>query len=531
MTMHRAHSSFIRTGRLQILGAALGCIALFGCSKAKEAKQAIEHKVAEVRLDPSPEFPMIQLPEGYRIEKFAEGLTYPTSVTWDDKGAMYVAEAGGAFLDEAPPARILKLENGKTTEVATLEGKGIYPSVVGLIWHKGNFYFTHRDANMMGAVSKMTPDGNITQLIGGIIDAQSDHQPNDIRVGPDGKMYVCVGVGGNSGVMDQSQTPYISKGLKGHATTAKDVVLVGVNILLPNVLTKEQGDTVLTGAFVPYGTETKPGQVIKGRNKCGGAVLVFDPENAEATVTPYAWGFRNVVGMAWNKKGEMFVCQNGYDQVAERPIADAYDPTYRVKEGAWYGWPDFTANFDSVTEKKYAPPTSLIGQVYIDGKLQERKVYPLIDHEASGLSKPDKNLVFGLHEINSSPSKPDFAPDSWGDHAGHLFVPEWGDMAWFNNATRMKPAGNRISRIAPDGGDPEAFIQNKEFGPATQQGGKPGEGIERPFDVKFGPDGAMYIVDFGTHKINLSRIAEGHFPFEFVPETGVIWKVTRSRAD
>lgn len=56
-----------------------------GCSKLKEAKQALEHEVAERRMDPSPEFPMILLPEGNRIEKFVEGLTYPTSITWDDQ--------------------------------------------------------------------------------------------------------------------------------------------------------------------------------------------------------------------------------------------------------------------------------------------------------------------------------------------------------------------------------------------------------------------------------------------------------------
>ncbi len=53
-------------------------------------------------------------------------------------------------------------------------------------------------------------------------------------------------------------------------------------------------------------------------------------------------------------------------------------------------------------------------------------------------------------------------------------------------------------------------------------------GIERPFDVKFGPDGAMYIVDYGVARINLARIAEGHLPYEFVPDTGVVWKVTQT---
>ncbi len=44
-------------------------------------------------------------------------------------------------------------------------------------------------------------DGRVELLISGIIDSQTDHQPNDIRIGPDGRMYCTSGAGGNSGVM------------------------------------------------------------------------------------------------------------------------------------------------------------------------------------------------------------------------------------------------------------------------------------------------------------------------------------------
>lgn len=52
--------------------------------------------------------------------------------------------------------------------------------------------------------------------------------------------------------------------------------------------------------------------------------------------------------------------------------------------------------------------------------------------------------------------------------------------------------------------------------------------LERPYDVKFGPDGAMYIVDFGSHRVNMHRLAKGHFPIEFDRKTGMIWKVSRT---
>lgn len=476
-----------------------------------------------------PEPTFMQVPEGYKVELLVQGLTYPTSITWDDQGQMYVAEAGGAFLEEAPPARILRVEKGKATELVNLSEKDINAAVVGLVWHKGAFYFTHRDEDDKGAVSKVTPDGQVTRLVSGIVDAQTDHQLNDIRVGPDGRMYVASGVGGNAGIIGEDMTPFVLKHPELHTTSAQEIVLTGVNAMIPDYRTPHQGDMVRTGAYVPFGTEINPGHVIKATKKAGGAILVFDPENAEATIRPYAWGFRNVVGMTWDRNGQMYASQNGYDVVPPRPILDQHDPTYIVKEGAWYGWPDFSAAFEPVTDRKFLPPRQLIAPVYVRGELQGRKIMFLIDHQKSGLKQPDKSLIAGLHEVNSSPSKLDVAPQSWGTVAGQLFVAEWGDMAWFNNATRDLPAGNRISRINPSTKKVEPFLRNKELGPASDHN-KPGLGLERPFDVKFGPDGAMYIVDFGQHRIVLQRVAEGHLPFEFPPKTGMIWKVSPTGA-
>jgi glucose/arabinose dehydrogenase len=500
-----------------------------GINMLGEKFTELSHNAASEKLKASANFPMIRLPEDFEIEKIAEGLTYPTSITWDDQGSMYVAEAGGTFLDEkGASARILRVEaKGMTTEVVNLDGK-IYPAISGMTWFNGAIYITHRDMELNGCVSRITPDGEITQILGGIIDSKSDHQPNDIRVGRDGRMYVCVGIAGNSGYMDENMIPFVLKAPDGHPTPAKDIVLTGYNIELPDFREGGKG-TVLTGAFVPFGTATEPGQVIKGSNKCGGSILVFDPENAEATVRPYAWGFRNAIGIAWNRENEMFVAVNGYDNAAGRPINDYHDGTYRVKEGAWYGWPDFAANFSSVTDAKFKPSSSAIPPTYKGRERVAKELHVLIDHEASGLKQPDTSLILGLHEVNSSPSKPDVAPESWEEYADNLFVPEYGDFQWITNPMRDKFAGSRIARLETSGNGENnlhAFIQNEKSGPGSQQG-QLGEGIERPYDVKFGPDGAMYIVDFGSNRTSLKRIAEGHFPIEFDRGTGMVWRVSK----
>lgn len=519
-----------RKERRGTIGSAIASSVSVGLNTMSEKMQELKHDSYSDSLEASVNFPMIRLPKGYEIEKIAADLTYPTSITWDDEGNAYIAEAGGTFTDEeGAPARILRLEaNGQTTEVVNLDGK-IYPAISGMTWYNGAFYITHREMDLSGAVSRVTMDGEITRLIGGIIDSKSDHQPNEVRIGRDGMVYVCVGTGGNSGFMDENMIPFVLKAPDGHPTPAKDIVLRGVNIQLPDFREGKSG-YVLTGAFVPFGTETTPGQVIKGNNKAGGSILVFDPENGEATVRPYAWGFRNIIGIAWNSEGELFASVNGYDNAPGRPILDNHDGTYRVREGAWYGWPDFSANFEPVTDAKYKPSASTVAPVFINGERHARELQFLIDHEASGLEQPDKSLILGLHEVNSSPSKLDVAPASWGDYADHLFVTEFGDMEWITNPMRDKPTGSRIVVMKTTGTGEHTirpFVQNEQVGPGSTQG-KLGEGIERPYDVKFGPDGAMYIVDFGSLRVNLHNIAKGKFPVQFDTGTGMVWRVRKT---
>ncbi len=66
------------------------------------------------------QFPVVKLPPGLTIEKVVGGLTYPTAVTWDDDDRMYVTEAGGQFLEEPPPARILRIDGGRAVPLVNL---------------------------------------------------------------------------------------------------------------------------------------------------------------------------------------------------------------------------------------------------------------------------------------------------------------------------------------------------------------------------------------------------------------------------
>lgn len=474
------------------------------------------------------QFPLVEVPEGFQIEKVVGGLTYPTALTWDGENRMYVAESGGSFQEEPAPSRILRVEPERATEVVNLSDKGVEDSVVGLTWNDGEFYFTHRAKDRTGAASRVTPDGQVTPLFSGILDSASEHQVNDIKVGPDGRMYVASGPAFNSAVAGVDNGPSIERTPEVHTTPCRDIVLTGQNFESPNILTPDnQSDKALTGAFVPFGTETTPGQVIQGSNKCGGAILSFDPDDPEGTLRPFADGFRNIIGLAWDDSGEMYAAVNGYDVRGSRPVDDEIEATYRVREDAWYGYPDYSAGLESLADPRFDVPNRLQSPVFVDGVRQPppELIAPVIDRAASGLPAPDPSLVVGEHQFGSSPSMLDVAPDSWGDLAGQIFVAEWGDLSPSTNPLRNNLPGYRVSTIEPATGEAVPFVRNVLPGPASMQDAL-GQGIERPFDVKFGPDGAMYIVDYGVAKVNFDRIKQGKFPYEFPPETGAIWKVT-----
>ncbi len=472
------------------------------------------------------DFPLIELASGFKVEKVAEGLNFPTGIAWDSQNEMYVLEAGGGFLEEPPPARILKVTNGQLAEVVNLKSKGVVAPVVGFAFYNGNFYISHKAADMTGAVSRISKDGaTLNQILSGFVDGGSEHPLNDIRMGPDGRMYLATGPAGNSAVQGPDVAPFVSRTPSLRTTSAKELVLLGVNFKTDDFRTPAPGDSAMTGAYVPFGTETTPGQRIAATNKPGGAIVSFDPNNAEGTLQTYAFGFRNVIGLAWNSTGELFAAVNGYDVRGARPVRDNADATYKVTKNTWYGYPDFSAGLEPLTDPKFEVADSSQAMTFINGVPQGKNLGFVINHEASGLTPPDKNLVAGLHTFHSSPSMLDVAPASWGDLAGRLFIAEWGDLTPPTDP-KVSRVGYRVVQVNPATREVTPFISNKGGLPGSEQGAL-GMAIERPFCVRFGPDGAMYIVDYGQVKIDPSRKAQNREPYAYVPGTGIVWKVSR----
>ncbi|MEX1184184.1 MAG: sugar dehydrogenase [Gemmatimonadota bacterium] len=475
----------------------------------------------------SAEYEALELAPGYRIEKVADTLTYLTGITFDDEGTVYVLEAGGAYMEAPPPARIIRLEDGGVVEAVDLEGKGVAAPVVGLAWHDGAFYISHRDPEtMMGAVSRVSPAGVVTRVLSGVRDAQSAHFLNELRVGPDGMLYLGSGQATNAGVVGPDLSPFIEQNSDLRPVPCQDLVLTGMNYVTPDFRSDDPADSAVTGAFVPFGTATEPGRRIEGDPRtCGGSILRFDPRDAEGTVRAFAWGFRQPIGFAWDSRNAMFVTVNGTNVEGSRPIADEYDPTYRVREGQWYGHPDFSAALIQLDDARFSAPAAerarrLRGAAAVPDSLPPRL---LIDHAASGLTAPDTSLVAALHDVNSSPSGIDVAPAVFG-FGDHLFVAEWGDYGSLTSPGREAPAGSQIVRIDPETREVVPFVRNRAGGPASGAGAA-GQGMERPFNLRFAPDGSLYIVDYGVVRFDP---ANEESPVQFPPRTGAVWRVTRA---
>lgn len=439
----------------------------------------------------------VALPAGYRIEAVATGLTFPTGVAFDDQGTPHVIEAGYAYGEAWTAPRLLRIDaDGNTHELARGGKNGPWN---GIAYAKGNFYIAEGGQMEGGRILRIAPDGSIAPLIGNL-PGKGDHHTNGPAVGPDGKIYFGQGTATNSGVVgeDSAQFGWLKRFPDFHDTPCRDITLAGKNFETQDARKPDGGARVSTGAFSPYGTPTTPGQIVRGRLPCTGAIMRINPDGSGLELV--AWGFRNPFGLAFAPDGQLYATDNGYDERGSRPVWGAGEHLWRVTPGAWYGWPDFSGNL-RLDREHFDPPTGPQPELL----LQQHPGTP-----------PKPVAALGVH---ASSNGLDFSRSAAFGHVGHAFIAEFGDMAP-KTGKSLHPVGFRVVRVDVGNGGIEDFAVNKgaEGGPASKFGKS---GLERPVAVRFDPSGkALYVVDFGVMLVD----AKGPKPQE---RTGVLWKITR----
>lgn len=441
----------------------------------------------------------IELPDGYVIEVVATGLTFPTGVTFDDAGQVYVTEAGYSYGEVFTTPRLLRIDaGGRTTVVAT----GKNPPWTGVAWADGAFIVSEGGVTEGGRILRMTPGGQTQTLVAGL-PSFGDHHTNGPVVGPDGFIYFGQGTATNSGIVgeDNHKFGWLKRHPEFHDVPCKDVTMTGAALTTPNPLTKAEDDKTTTGAFVPFGTQTQKGQVIPGKVPCSGAVMRVPARGGALRLV--AWGFRNPFGIAFSPDGKLYVTDNGYDERGSRPIWGNADPLWAVTPGTWYGWPDF-ADGRPVAQDRYAPP----GQQAPPALLETPPNPP-----------PQPVAFFAVH---SSSNGIDISRDPSFGFVGDAFVAQFGDQAP-DVGKVLHPVGFKVVRVDLKTGVIRDFAVNrgKDNGPASRL--KSG-GLERPVSVRFDRAGrSLYVVDFGVMLMD----EQGAKPKQ---GTGALFRITRAAA-
>lgn len=442
------------------------------------------------RIDPAD----ILLPEGYTAEAVATGLNAPVHCCFDDDGACYISETGWKI--HSPP-RILKLDamDGRP-EVFYEEPEDRWiptGALTGACWHDGWLYFTNTDR-----LSRVNADGAVEDLVTGL-PGLGDHQTNYPVVGPDGKIYLRVGTATNAGVVGQSEYAFEwpRRFREFHDVPGQDVTLTGLNVEMVDVVGGNVTKKVRTGAYVPFGTETTAGQVIEGDAKCTGSVLRCNPDGSDLELV--AWGLRNPYGMAVHPDGRLFLTEHGIDERGERFIVGDYDDLYEVVEGAWYGFPDYASGI------RLDDPHWGTGGLARDPVLADPPQSP-----------PAPFVTFSPH---AAANGMDFCRTESFGFLGDAFVAMFGDVSPVTTRTTT-PEGFKVARVDMNSRTVHDFAVNRVAGGAMVRGGG---GFERPSHCQFGPDGALYVVDYG--QLTLAPERGG---VRMVEGTGTLWRIRRT---
>ena len=519
---------------------ALALLLTIGCGTTEEAagpdeggdlryewpQRGSQGTAAERPVSPSD----IVVPDGYRIEAVARGLSYATDVTWDADGAMYVSETGGHTYgtgpEDAPPARILRVRPDGSTEVvydavvpmaeirrhaSTAEmPEGLIPPILGITFHEpsGLIYVAHR-----GRYSTLDPaTGTFETVIDGIPSWGFFHN-NKAVFGPDGKMYFVVSTQGNAGPIDTHWLEVIEAFDKhdAHEAPCEDVEVTGLDLFVPNKLTKDdENDSLRAEVYVPYGVDTEMGQTIEGEPWCHGALYRADADGANPEVV--AWGLRSNYGYGFAEDGALYVTQNSGNIMPPRPIYDDWEAVYRIEEGAWYGWPDFYSSVP-ITDARFRRPND----PDFKGKPAE--------HAFSLTEATRRRLLEGRDRppapvaklpVHSAAQGMAMGRRAFGLDPDEALVAEFGSIIPYYKDPGGWP-GFRVQKVDLSTGEVTDWLVNRSRKPASATNGG---GFERPIQVVYGPDGALYVVDFGT----IEFTEQGMTAY---PRTGVVWKVSR----
>jgi hypothetical protein len=281
---------------------------------------------------------------------------------------------------------------------------------------------------------------------------------------------------------------------------------------------------------------------------CDGAILraqLSDPDNIQA----FSWGYRNGYAIRFAPedhalKGGLMVGEDGADERGARPSNNAPDALHLAqqnKDGTpdYHGWPDrygFLPSSQAVFNPVCGPGDDLPCALVLKEDVPIKDV----------LASPPQSITspLAIEAADSSFTGIDFVPNSFAVtpiHRGAALYTLEGDFG-FSKGNATPPAheaGHEVKLVNfSKPGQPlelriERFAHNTTFEQAFPV--PPGQvairGFNRPTNVKFGPDGCAWVVDygavrdFGVSDPDAKFKVDGDGPLVQIPGTGVIWRI------
>jgi glucose/arabinose dehydrogenase len=538
----------------------------------------------------------IAVPDGYRVEVFAKGLNFPTDVAFlgnKHNFQVLVLESGtglpsrcndnskvpngsGGFISKFDPANPftpgLTIFDRNGNKLAgpigkpTASGGGFQPDgpAIGLAFEHdtsgGTLFVTDSNQGVRGApgaanntsrISKLNVStGVVTPLITGL--PTGDHPTEQILV-KDGWLYWSQGSATNAGVTGHDN----GGGGNQHEIACEQITLSDALF--------DSGDHMTSG-YSNHGVQ-RPGAVVPAfedatrKGMCTGAILRAKISNPVNTIEPVAWGFRNPYGIRFSPndhplKGELLVSENGEDERGARPVNNAPDRLQIAKQNPdgspeWHGWPDRFGFLDS-TQSVFNPIGGGGDDLFPDiarikaENIPVRRVLAFnprppvapiglepADVAAVGLDFAPKSFLGGIVKPNAVLLAREgdfgFSPENGNPSAGHDI-----ELINFIKGNPFELSLIRFAFNCPQGSqahnpDGSAFCKVS----ADQAFPDGLRGINRPTTLRFGPDGALYLVDYGAVRDAGGADPDSQFkdpadaPLVQIPGTGVIWKITR----
>ena len=454
---------------------------------------------------------LVEYPSGFELQAIIRNLTAPTAMAFGQDGTLVIVNDGmsdrpriiaykpdGTAFDIYP--RNISLPFGIAGDKLELVGP-----IGGMVAANGKVYVAHRDRNRRGVVTAFDIATGAPSTVVADLPTEGEHGVLDLVLSRnDGRLYFSIGSITNSGVvgLDNWQQGWVIDHEQARDIPAVPLKLLGYRFDTPNPNAGLFGGTDLsvTAPFQAFGSSNQTW--IRPASKSTASIYSISPAGGDLRLE--AHGIRCARGLAFNDFGRLYATDQGMELRGTRPVKDDPDSLLRIIRNTWYGWPDFSTDLVPLTDTRFQPPPEMI----------IKTGYPelafLVDHQTSGLLRPDRaTLVQAVFPPLSGAAKMDFAPSNgaFKTYYGSVIVALSGDRAPFATSGKslLGPVGYKVVQVDVDNRQTHDFVYNTRQLPAHMFN-KHSDALERPFDVKFGPDGAMYILDLGRVDIKDAKL-------------------------